>query len=86
MLCCAVLCTQQRPLNCCSRNAGLQVIAHTHYIPVVSGVMTKRVVPMSTGQYDWDVAKQANHTDLYFACNPTHGNVHSYMLLALKMF
>ena len=49
--------------------AVLQVIAHTHYIDThANTAMAKKVVPMSLHRYNWDLPRQANGNQPYFAC------------------
>ena len=48
---------------------ALQVIAHTHFIDThANTAMAKRVVPMSLNRYNWDLPRQGNGNQPYFAC------------------
>ena len=51
---------------------AMQVIAHTHYNPIASGTsIAKRIIPMSSGDYNWTLAEEAHGRNLYFACSPS---------------
>ena len=46
-----------------------QVLAHTHFIDThANTAMAKRVVPMSLHRYNWNLPRQANGDQPYFAC------------------
>lgn len=49
--------------------ADTKVIAHTHFIDThANTAMAKRVVPMSLNRYNWDLPRQGNGNQPYFAC------------------
>ena len=63
---------------------GLQVIAHTHYLPRVNGSMGKRVLPMSLHRYNWDLPRPSNTSQPYFACNSFGANCTQLRVLAFS--
>ena len=63
---------------------GLQVIAHTHYLPRVDGSMGKRVVPMSLHRYNWDLPRPSNTSQPYFACEGFGANCTQLRVLAFS--
>lgn len=63
----------------------LQVIAHTHFIDTQANTaMAKRVVPMSLNRYKWDLPRQANGNQPYFACQGIKGNCSDLKVLAFS--
>ncbi|KAL3155658.1 hypothetical protein ABBQ32_012690 [Trebouxia sp. C0010 RCD-2024] len=66
-------------------NIAQQVIAHTHYIDThANTAMAKRVVPMSLHRYNWDLPRQANGNQPFFACQGLGADCSKLKVLAFS--